>query len=43
MMPGVGSSGTYSGVDTASLTTEPYVPYHCDELSGENNIRPVLD
>jgi len=35
--------GSNSGVDTASLTTEPYVPYDCDELSGDNNIRPEID
>ena len=31
--------GSYSGQDTASLTTDPYVPYDCEELSGENNRR----
>ncbi len=31
--------GEYSGSDTASLTDEPLVPYGCEELSGENNLR----
>ena len=33
--------GAYTGRDLHSLTTEPYVPYGCEELSGENNERPV--
>ncbi len=33
--------GAYMGQDLHSLTTEPYVPYGCEELSGENNQRPV--
>ena len=32
--------GTYSGEDTHSLTTEPYVPYACEDLGGRNNQRP---
>ena len=35
--------GSYSGQDSASLTTEPYVPYGCENLGGENNIRRVTD
>ena len=31
--------GSYSGRDTVSQTTEPYVPYDCEELSGDNNRR----
>jgi len=31
--------GSYSGTDTSSLTNEPFVPYDCEELSGENNRR----
>jgi hypothetical protein len=33
--------GTYAGQDSASLTTEQYAPYDCEELSGKNNQRPV--
>jgi hypothetical protein len=29
--------GTYAGQDSASLTTEQYAPYDCEELSGNNN------
>ena len=32
--------GTYSGQDSHSLTTEPYVPYACEDLGGLNNLRP---
>ena len=32
---------TYTGQDSASLTTEQYAPYDCEELSGKNNQRPV--
>ena len=32
--------GSYSGSDAVSLTNEAYVPYECEELSGENNVRP---
>ncbi len=32
--------GSYSGTDTVSLTDEPLVPYECEELSGDNNLRP---
>ena len=35
--------GSYTGRDSASLTTEPYVPYGCENLGGENNIRRVAD
>ena len=35
--------GAYSGQDSHSLTTEPYVPYACEELSGQNNFRPLED
>jgi hypothetical protein len=35
--------GSYTQQDTASLTTEPYVPYGCEDLGGENNVRPALD
>jgi len=31
--------GPYSGQDMMMLSDEPYVPYHCVELSGKNNIR----
>ena len=31
--------GSVSGQDTHSLTTEPYVPYACEDLSGRNNVR----
>ncbi|MFP6829169.1 MAG: DUF6152 family protein [Gammaproteobacteria bacterium] len=31
--------GTYAGQDSASLTTEQYAPYDCEELSGKNNQR----
>jgi hypothetical protein len=31
--------GTYTGEDTQSLTTEAYLPYDCEELSGQNNLR----
>ena len=31
---------SYSGQDTHSLTTEPYVPYACENLGGRNNERP---
>ncbi len=33
--------GTYVGEDSASLTTEQYTPYDCEELSGRNNVRPA--
>ena len=33
--------GSYTGTDFASLTTGSYVPYDCEELSGQNNQRPV--
>ena len=33
--------GTVTGQDWASLTTEQYSPYNCEELSGQNNQRPV--
>ena len=33
--------GTYVGEDSASLTTEQYMPYDCEELSGRNNVRPA--
>ena len=33
--------GAFSGQDSHSLTTEPYVPYACEELSGQNNLRPA--
>ncbi len=33
--------GAYAGQDSASLTTEQYAPYDCEELSGKNNQRPV--
>lgn len=33
--------GSYSHQDTASLTTEPYVPYGCEDLGGTNNVRPL--
>ncbi len=33
--------GSYTLQDTASLTTEPYVPYGCENLSGDNNVRRV--
>ena len=32
--------GSYTGQDTHSLTTEPYVPYGCEDLGGTNNQRP---
>ena len=32
--------GSVSGQDTHSLTSEPYVPYACEDLSGRNNLRP---
>ena len=32
--------GSYTGQDTHSLTSEPYVPYGCEELGGMNNQRP---
>ena len=32
--------GSYSGQDSHSLTTEPYVPYACEDLGGLNNLRP---
>lgn len=32
--------GVYTGQDHHSLTTEPYEPYGCEELSGKNNQRP---
>ena len=35
--------GSYTQQDSASLTTEPYVPYGCEDLGGENNVRPVAD
>jgi hypothetical protein len=31
----------YTGRDVMSASTEPYVPYDCVELSGDNNRRPV--
>ena len=33
--------GSYSGEDTHSLTTEPYVPYGCEDLGGQNSLRPA--
>ena len=33
--------GSYSGQDTHSLTSEPYVPYGCEDLGGMNNQRPA--
>jgi len=33
--------GTYTGQDWASLTTEQYSPYDCEDLTGKNNQRPV--
>ena len=35
--------GSYTLQDSASLTTEPYVPYGCEDLGGENNVRPVAN
>ena len=32
--------GSYTGRNTHSLTTEPYVPYGCEDLGGLNNLRP---
>ena len=32
--------GSYTGQDTHSLTSEPYVPYGCEDLGGTNNQRP---
>jgi len=32
--------GPYTGRDFMELSSEPYVPYNCVELSGKNNIRP---
>ena len=32
--------GSYTGQDTHSLTSEPYVPYECEDLGGINNRRP---
>ena len=31
---------SYTGQNTHSLTTEPYVPYACEDLGGLNNVRP---
>lgn len=33
--------GSYTLQDTASLTNDPYVPYGCENLSGDNNVRRV--
>jgi hypothetical protein len=31
--------GPYTGRDIMAISDEPYVPYHCVELSGDNNLR----
>jgi hypothetical protein len=36
-------NGSYTRQDSASLTTEPYVPYNCENLGGTNNVRTVAD
>jgi len=36
-------TGVYAGEDHHTLTSEPYEPYGCEELSGTNNARPAGD